>query len=28
VKTPLTIQSRHISLGPAKLGQLPELKLD
>ncbi len=28
VKTPLTIQNRHISLGPAKLGQLPELKLD
>lgn len=28
VKTPLTIQDRHISLGPAKLGQIPEIKLD
>jgi hypothetical protein len=28
VKTPLTIQNRHISLGPAKLGQIPELKLN
>ncbi len=28
VKTPLTIQNRHISLGPAKLGQIPELKID
>jgi hypothetical protein len=28
VDAPLTIQDRHISLGPAKLGQMPELKLD
>ncbi len=28
VKAPLTIQNRHVSLGPAKLGQIPELKLD
>jgi hypothetical protein len=28
VDAPVTIQNRHISLGPAKLGQLPELKLD
>lgn len=28
VDAPLTIQNRHISLGPAKLGQMPELKLD
>jgi len=28
VDAPLTIQNRHISLGPAKLGQIPELKLD
>jgi hypothetical protein len=28
VDAPITIQNRHISLGPAKLGQLPELKLD
>ncbi len=28
VSAPLTIQNRHISLGPAKLGQVPELKLD
>ncbi|MDB5392678.1 MAG: hypothetical protein JWM91_184 [Rhodospirillales bacterium] len=28
VVAPVTIQNRHISLGPAKLGQLPELKLD
>ena len=25
---PVTIQNRHIALGPARLGQLPELKLD
>lgn len=28
VDAPVTIQNRHISLGPAKLGQLPVLKLD
>ena len=28
VSAPLTIQNRHISLGPAKVGQVPELKLD
>jgi hypothetical protein len=28
VKTPLTIQNRHISLGPAKLGQIPAIKLN
>jgi hypothetical protein len=28
VDAPVTIQNRHITLGPAKLGQLPELKLD
>jgi hypothetical protein len=28
VDAPVTIQNRHISLGPAKLGQVPELKLD
>ena len=28
VDTPLTIQNRHISVGPARLGQIPELKLD
>ncbi len=28
VKTPLTIQNRHISLGPVKLGQMPELKIE
>ncbi len=28
VDTPLTIQNRHISVGPAKLGLIPELKLD
>ncbi len=28
VDTPITIQNRRISLGPLKLGQMPELKLD
>ncbi len=28
VDTPLTIQDRRISVGPAKIGQMPELKID
>ncbi len=28
VDTPVTIQDRHISLGPAKVGVVPELKID
>jgi hypothetical protein len=28
VKSPLTIQNRRISLGPVKVGEVPELKLD
>jgi hypothetical protein len=28
VKTPISIQNRHVSLGPAKLGQLPEIHFE